>query len=290
MWDFSGDEVLFFLVAGVVALVTTVRWYYFIGRTKSSFRPSPGRMLLAILPPILVLFLIIVLSTLADPVYVAGKLDYTLLFTAGGIAWMFAAASAFTLLGVNARDDALERGNRAATFAVAGGMIGVMFAYAGSNVGNGPTIWTTIVPAFVATLALFVAWGALETLTDTAEAITVERDAATGIRVGAFLACAGLICGRAMAGDFDEAAGYAGTFREFAIAAWPVVALVIAMVIVHHFTRPTQARPNPSIVAAGLLPAAAIVAGTLAYVLALGKPHVAPAGDYGNPRAVERTS
>jgi hypothetical protein len=289
VWDFSGDEVLFFLVAGIVALVTTVRWYYFIGRTKT-FRPSTAHLVLAILPPVLVIFLLVVLSTLADPVYVAGKLDYTLLFTAGGIAWMFVAAAAFALLGVNARDDALERGNRAATFVIAGGMIGVMFAYAGSNVGNGPTIWTTLVPAFVATLALLVAWGALETLTDTAEAITIERDPAAGIRVGTFLACAGLICGRAMAGDFDEGAGYAGTFREFVMAAWPLVLFVVAMVLVHHFTRPTPTRPNPSVAAAGIIPAAAIVAATIAYVLALGKPYVAPAGEYGKPPAVERTS
>ena len=40
-----------------------------------------------------------------------------------------------------------------------------------------------------AVLTLLVAWGAVETLTDTAEAITVERDSATGIRACARVTC-----------------------------------------------------------------------------------------------------
>lgn len=289
MWDFSGDEVLFFLVAGVVALITTARWYYVIARAKS-FRPSPTRPVLAIVPPVLVVILLVVLQTMADPVYVAGKLDYTLLFTAGGIAWMFVCAAAFALLGVNARDDALERCNLPAALVIAGGMSGVMFAYAGSNVGNGPTIWTTLLPALVATLTLLATWGVLEALTDTAEVVTVERDIATGVRVGTFLACAGAVLGRAMAGDFDEEAGYGGTMRDFARLAWPVIAVLPVMVVQHRVARLTPARPNPSIVTTGLVPAAAIIALTLVYVLALGWPQVAPPGEYGKPPAVERES
>jgi uncharacterized membrane protein YjfL (UPF0719 family) len=286
VWEFSGDEVLFLVVASAVALIQTVKWYYALARAKT-FRPSLARLVLAIVPPPLVVVLLIVLQTLADPVYVAGKLDYTLLFTAGGIAWMFVAASAFAWLGISARDDALERGNVAATFAIAGGMVGVMLAYAGSNVGNGPTIWTTLLPAFVATIALLATWGLLESLTDTAEAITVERDTATGVRVGVYLACAGAVFGRAMAGDFDEQAGYIGTFADFAGLAWPAVALVPVMVVLHHVMRPSPARPRPSIVIAGYLPAAALIALTLVYILSLGWPYVAPAGEYGKPAAVE---
>ena len=287
MWDFSGDEILFFAAAGIVALAATVRWYGAIMRTRS-FRSSRGRRVLAIVPLVLVFVLLIVLRTLADPVYVAGKLDYTLLCTAGGVAWIFVGASAFALLGVSVRDDALERTNPAAIAAITGAMTGIMLVYAGSNVGNGPTIWTTLLPAFVATLALFVTWGLLESVTDTAEAITVERDVATGVRLGAFLACAGAVFGRAMAGDFDEQVGYAGTFADFARVAWPVVALVPVMVVLHHVTRPSPSRPSPSVVAAGWIPAAALVALTLVYILALGKPHVAPAGAPGKPTAVEK--
>jgi hypothetical protein len=221
-------------------------------------------------------------------VYVAGKLDYTLLFTAGGIAWMFVSASAFAWLGVSAQDDALERGNLAASYTIAGGMSGVMLAYAGSNVGNGPTIWTTLLPAFVAAVAVFVTWSLLEFLTDTAEAITVERDAATGIRVGAYLACAGAVFGRAMAGDFDTLAGYTGTIIDFGHLAWPAVALVPVMVVLHHVMRPSPTRPTPSIVSAGYIPAAALVALTLVYIVSLGRPYVAPAGEYDKPAAVEK--
>jgi hypothetical protein len=126
----------FFLVAGVVALVSTVKWYYALVRAKT-FRPSPARQVLAIAPPLLVVVLLIVLQTLADPVYVAGKLDYTLLFTAGGITWMFVAASAFAWLGVSARDDALECGNVGAGLAIAGGMVGVIRVASSRTNSNG---------------------------------------------------------------------------------------------------------------------------------------------------------
>ena len=66
------------------------------------------------------------------------------------------------------------------------------------------------------------------------------------------------------------------------------LALLPVMIVLHHILRPTPARPTPSIVAAGLVPAAAIVAMTLAYVGMLGRPYVAPAGEYGKPAAVER--
>src|SRR5688500_19527091 len=127
MWDFSGDEVLFLVVAGIVAVVATIRWYYFVGRAKS-FRPAPARLVLAFLPLALLIVLVTVLQTLADPVWVVGRLDYTLLFTAGGIAWMFAAASAFALLGVSVRDCALVRVNAVAMFSVVGEMSGALHA------------------------------------------------------------------------------------------------------------------------------------------------------------------
>ena len=287
MWDFSDDEFAFLIVAGIGAVVTTVRWYYFIGRAKF-FRSTSNHVVLAMAPLLLLLVLEVVLATLADPIYVAGKLDYTLLFTAGGIWWMFLSTTALSLVGVSVRGDALERANPAAMLAAFGAMSGVMLAYAGSNVGNGPTIWTTLLPALVAAITLLLAWGAIETLTDSAEAITVERDVATGIRMGTFAACAGLVCGRAMAGDFDEAAGYAGTLRDFALLAWPVAAMAAAMVVVHHVTRPSPQRPVPSVVISGLVPAAALVALTLGYVFALGMPRVAAPGEYGQPPAVER--
>ena len=246
MWDFSGDEFFFFVVAGIVALVATVRWYYFVSRAKP-FRPSKVRPLLALVPPILLVLLTGVLQTLTDPVWVVGRLDYSLLFVAGGIAWMFLGAAAFSLLGVSALDDVLERENEAAAVVVVGGMTGVMLAYAGSNVGNGPTIWTTLLPALVAALALLAAWGALEVLTDTAEAVTVERDPATGVRLGAFLACAGLVLGRAMAGDWY---GWGDTFAEFVKLAWPVAAAIPVMVVLHHTVRPTVDRPFPPLMTA----------------------------------------
>lgn len=88
----------------------------------------------------------------------AGHLDYMLLFLAGGACWIFGASGWFSLLGVSTRADAMRRRNPAAAVAIAGGVVGVVLAYAGSNIGNGPTIWTIPVAAFVATAVLLTLW------------------------------------------------------------------------------------------------------------------------------------
>jgi uncharacterized membrane protein YjfL (UPF0719 family) len=274
MWDFSEDETVFFGAALLCGGVSAGLWYSTMLRLSALQTDTRSRRLLCWTPVVALAVLLVVLQTLADPVYVAGHLDYTLLFMLGGACWAFVVPRLFTLLGVSATDDAMLRRNPAAAIAVAGGILGVMFAYAGSNVGNGPTIWTTLAPAFVSTAVLLALWLILELIGGAAEAITVERDTAAGIRLAAFLVSAGAILGRAMAGDWSD---WNSTFSEFQSLGWPAALLVPAMIVMNRAYRPTPEQALPPVVRCGVQPAVVMLALAAAYLLYLGAPEVAPA-------------
>ncbi len=157
-WDFDGDEILFFVAAGVIGIFGILHWYWTLIRISVLGRSLRIRTLLALapLPPLLALWF--VLTHWADPKEVVGNLDYQLLFLTGGLAWLSLAIAIPPHFGVSARSDAIERSNSAAATVVCGAMLGSMLIYCGGNVGSGPTIWTTIAPAFVASLGWLAAW------------------------------------------------------------------------------------------------------------------------------------
>ena len=273
MFDFSDDEWVFMLVALAGAGIGIWRWYWTLLRVSRLNMHSRSQLLLILAPLASLVLVTIVLQNLADPVYVAGHLDYTLLFLAGGAAWIFGASELFSLMGVSTRDDAMRRRNPAAAIAVSGGVLGVALAYAGSNIGNGPTVWTTLAPAFVAAAVLLAFWFMIELLGGAFEAITLDHDVAAGIRLAAFLVSAGAILGRAMAGDWLD---WAGTFSEFAKLGWPATLLIPTMVLMNRTFAPTPQQPNPEAGRCGLTPALIILALTAAYLMYLGVPPVAP--------------
>jgi uncharacterized membrane protein YjfL (UPF0719 family) len=274
MFDFSDDEWVFMLVALVGTVIGAWRWHLTLLRVSPLNTDSTSHTLLTFTPITCLAVLAIVLQTLADPVYVAGHLDYTLLFLAGGACWIFGASEGFALMGVSTRDDAMRRRNPAAGIAVAGGVLGVTLAYSGSNIGNGPTIWTTLIPAFVATAVLLALWFVLEVVGGAWEAITLDRDVAAGIRLAAFLVSAGAILGRAMAGDWFD---WSSTFADFVKLGWPVALLVPTMAMLNRRYAPTPQQPHPDPAAGGLTPSLVVIGLTAAYLVYLGRPEVAPA-------------
>src|SRR4051812_7379788 len=117
-FDFSGDEGLFMLVAAAASAAGGVAWYVplFATRPAGGTRGAAStKLALALLPPLLLLLLLLVLENWSDPATVAGHGDYVLLFMLGGCAWLWWAAWLARAMGVSPRDDAIERGNRAAT-------------------------------------------------------------------------------------------------------------------------------------------------------------------------------
>jgi hypothetical protein len=225
------------------------------------------RCALSITPIICLCGLWFVLAHWADPKYVVGQLDYQLLFATGGMMWMWLVAWLGPWFGLSVLDDALDRANPAAASVACGAVLGAMAIYAGSNVGSGPTIWTTIAPAFAATGAWLALWFAVELVTHLSESIAIDRDLAAGLRHAGFLLATGLILGRATAGDWTS---WNSTFSEMLHIGWPVILLGAVAVVLSVMCRATPERPSPGVVSLGFIPALIFVIAAIGYIAVLG--------------------
>jgi uncharacterized membrane protein YjfL (UPF0719 family) len=193
---------------------------------------------------------------------------YIFLFMALGMAWMMLGVQFFPFLGLNVREDVVEQGNGAAVVALSGGVVGILLAYAGGNIGEGPTIWTTIFPCLLASAGLMLGWFLVELGSRVSLAITEERDCASGWRLAAFLVSSGLILGRAAAGDWQSTVA---TIRDFISQGWPVLVLTLIAILVERNFQPTLGRPKPSVWKCGLLPGLVFMGIALVVLIKLGR-------------------
>ncbi len=149
---------------------------------------------------------------------------YMFFYMVFGAAWLAVAVRGLSLLGLSVRDDVVERGNRAAAWAIAGAMVALMLCFAGGNIGEGPGWWVVWFAAALATSALGLLWLLLVRLWPVADRITIDRDVATGRRTGLLFVSLGLVLGRAVAGDWHSAGQ---TVVDFGVVAWPALVLVV---------------------------------------------------------------
>jgi hypothetical protein len=175
------------------------------------------------------------------------------------------------LLGISVIDDAIERSNPAAACVACGSILGVMAIYAWSNVGGGPTIGTTLVPALACTVTWLLLWFAVELVSRPSEAIAVDRDLPSGIRHAGMLIATGLVLGRAAAGDWTS---WHSTLTDLLLFGWPAVFLPMGAAAIHLFLRPSTERPQPSIGGAGAVPAMLFLVISVGYVVSLGAPAI----------------
>lgn len=264
----DGDEILALIVSAGVALAATVRWYGGLTTITALGGGRTRRAWLATVPVASLISVQVVLGRWAAH-EVREQPEYDLLFLLGGAAWLGLAGWSLPMVGLIARDDAIENRNPAGAIALCGTWIGVMLCYAGGNVGEGPTIWTTFGPAALASVALLLAWLVLEFLTHISEAIAVERDPASGVRLAGFLIASGFVLGRAVAGDWVSTDD---TIHDFIVLGWPVVLFLLSAVILQFIWRPTPERPRQPVVAHGVVPSVALVLIAASYVLLLGPP------------------
>ena len=150
------DEILVFIGSATFAGWATVRWY---GRLLAAELPycsaTPSvRLTLAVLPVALLTALAWALQVGAAR-EVRDDLTYTLLFLALGATWLALSVKATTWLGIDFWDDALERNNLAACVAVCGALVANSVVFTFANLGEGPTIWTTIGPAVLGAVPSF---------------------------------------------------------------------------------------------------------------------------------------
>jgi uncharacterized membrane protein YjfL (UPF0719 family) len=259
----SPDEAIVTIVSMVVGPLLWALWLFQMSRLRAvTGRRRSGVGIIAAALAAAIAAMIFILTTSASYDVVDAPI-YQFMYVVVGLAWLRVCAATFAFFGVSPRDDAVERGNTAAAFAVGGALIGVAFCYAGGNIGDGPGWWVVVFAAALATATLFIAWMALSALTTIADAVTIDRDTAAGVRLGAFLAASGLVLGRGVAGDWFSVTE---TVVDFLSALPPVVVITTVAVIVERLVRPTADRPRPDVIQFGLLPSIGYLAMAIAAV------------------------
>jgi|GEM_PF-6925483 len=193
---------------------------------------------------------------------------YVAMLLGVGMVWMSLVSGLLAVTGVNLRVHGVERNNFAAVPAWSGAVLGGALCYAGGSIGEGPAMWENIFCAGVATLAMMAAWLILEIGAGISASITIERDMASGLRGGGFLMAAGMIAGRAVAGDWESVDG---TLADFAHDAWVLLPLALVAVVVERTLRPSRANPRGKVILQGLVPGLGCVAVAAMWIFKLGK-------------------
>lgn len=233
-----------------IAAFAWFRWYIFVFSVQGYVLVRASRGLMSLVPIASAAFLFIMLLTLSSsdvqdsPVYIT---FYLLM----GIAWLGIAILFMPFAGLSARDDAIERRNPGAIYAICGALLGMTLCFAGGNIGNGPGWWVVVYSAGLATVTLFVLWIGLQAFTQISDSVTIGRDVAAGLRLAGFLIAAGLVLGRAVAGDWY---GYSETIVDFIRFGWPVLVIAIIAAVIEMFARPTVQRPFGPVLTFGVLP------------------------------------
>jgi hypothetical protein len=239
---------------GFVTVASTfagpILWGVWWFRVREAGRPRAPAFatFLSLTVVVLASFLLTVLTQAASE-DVRTAPQYLFMYMVLGLAWLKVAEAGFAYVGVSARDDAIERGNGAAAGAVAGAMAGVTLCYAGGNIGNGPGWWVVVFSGGLATATLLAAWLTLDRLTGVNDVVTIDRDRAAGVRLGAFLTACGLLLGRGVAGDWLSADATVSDFARFL----PAVAVLLLMaVVIEGVARPTPRRPVTPLAGPGI--------------------------------------
>jgi hypothetical protein len=257
-----------FLVLGfLLVFVFWSRLYKSLFKVHS-FRPNKThRTLLVILPVICVLFIFLVTWRWGSP-DVRSSAGWIFLYTMGGGAWLLLGLYLLSLLGIGVREDVLERQNAAAAWVVYGALAGTALCYAGANVGSGPGTEVVIFCAVLSTGFLFGFWFCLERIFGLTDRVTIDRDEATGIRIGGWMLSLGLIFGGAVAGDWES---FEGTVRDFVHYAWVGILFLIAAVAIESAFKSPQRQENLR-KGTAIAIAAAYVVGAAVYVVWRGLP------------------
>jgi hypothetical protein len=265
MEEMDGDEMMALIVSAVVGVMAAGSWLARgLGTTSLGARMAP-RWALLLLPPLALAALWRVLAVDAA-IDVRTDVRYQFLFVAMGSIWVWVLPRALAFIGVSYRDDALERRNVAAAIAIAGTVASLGILFAGSNMGEGPSIWNTVATALAATAVLSGSVLILALATEVGDTISVERDVPAGVRFAGWIAASGIVLGRAAAGNWVSSSAM---IDDLISIGWPVAVLLAIAVGLELVLRPRVSAPQRSVLATGVVPAAAYLAASLAYVVSV---------------------
>lgn len=236
----SGDELLALVFSALAAVWGWSRW------APAWWRTHPRRRVVVPIvawvgPWLCVALLYFVLARWAAH-DVRDSTLYTVFYLTMGVGWTGLLLLLLPFFGLDWRDDVVERANPAAALAVTGALLGGMLAFAGGNIGDGPGWWVVVFSGGLATGALLLLWVLANAQSHVADLVTLDRDLAAGWRASGFFVGAGMVLGRAAAGDWHSALQ---TTLDFLKLGWPALVLCEATVVMNVLARPTPHRPRP---------------------------------------------
>jgi hypothetical protein len=130
----SGDEVAALIVSFIFGLSGWYRWLSGLLFLSRLSRRTSTQLLGWLAPPIAALITLFVLCIWASS-DVTSSSTYIFFYMVMWYGWTGIWNLLLPYFGLSCRDDALERDNTAAGIAVAGGLLGVTFAFDGANIG-----------------------------------------------------------------------------------------------------------------------------------------------------------
>ena len=223
----SQDESIVLVLSAAVMGWFGFAWYQRLFTTNVVAAPPHWFKWLSLTPPAALIGIFIVLKTMAAH-DVRDAVQYLILYSLLGGAWMLTGTRLLASWGVSFRDDAVERRNAAAAIVVASALVAHAAIYSGANVGDGPGWWVVVIAAALGVIGWLALWWIVEKFCTAAEQITVERDASAAIRFGGYMIGSGLIWARAVAGDWVS---LPNTVRDMWVA-WPAVVLTAVVIAV----------------------------------------------------------
>lgn len=262
----SGDEVLALIVCLVVGVVGWWPWLSGLLCLRG-FAWRPGNKPHAILWPLVSAAAVLFVLFRWSAHDVRGDPTYIFFYFAMWFGWVGALVRLLPYLGLSARDDLLERQNPAVGLAVGGSVLGGSLAFAGGNIGDGPGWWVVVFSGVLSTGSMLLMWVIGNLITHVEEVLSVDRDLAAGWRTFGFFVGAGLILGRAVAGDWQSGPD---TMHDFIKNGWLVIfvwGLAVAMDVA---LRPTPSSPARPPLLCGFLPALFLILMGLLFALAQG--------------------
>jgi uncharacterized membrane protein YjfL (UPF0719 family) len=251
-----GLEITLMVDSALLAVLRWWFWYLLLGAVSRRFSGLRQRLPLYLAPPLCLALLFLALHFLAATT-VRVSLGWQVFYLVVGSAWIGLASGLLQLFGLNAYIDVAERRNGASGIAICGALLALTLCFAGANVGEGPGALVVLFCAALSTGGLFLCWILFELLTDAADAITIDRDRAAGLRLGGLLVACGLVLGAAVAGDWVSPEA---TWRDFLRDGWPALVLTLLAAVVERRSAPTPQRPGPPLFRWGMIPATAYLA------------------------------
>ena len=112
--------------------------------------------------------------------------------------WWHVPRQAAGFLGIRFREDVIERRHPASALVLSAALLATTIIYAGANIGEADSIFTPLVPAVAATAVLLLLWLLIELLTSVSDAVNLDNDVTSALRLAGFLLGSGLMLAHAV--------------------------------------------------------------------------------------------